>query len=110
LDHDQRARTQKLYTKIPIAYGVETVTRNSLKAERPRQRFAINRKRRARECRRSERHHVHTTTHFADAFAISRQHLEVSETPVGQQYRLCSLQVCVSGNDDVAISFSKIEE
>src|SRR6185369_15829262 len=110
VDHDQRTRAQKLHREIPIAHGVETVARNSFEAKRRCQCFAINWKRCARQRRRAERHHVYTSTHLREALSIAFKHLDVGEAPVSQQDRLRTLQVRVSGNDDLAIRFGKVEQ
>jgi hypothetical protein len=47
---------------------------------------------------------------FLQTLAIARQHFEICECPVGQQYRLRSLQVRVTGNDHVTMRLSKIEQ
>ena len=48
-------------------------------------------------------------TRVAQRVAIAHEHLEVCETPVRQQHGLRALQVRVSGNNDFAVRFGKVE-
>src|SRR5262249_18154059 len=107
---DHRGGTHKLDHEITIADGIQTICRDCVKAESLRDAVPIDRKGCARECRRTERHNVYALANFAEALAVASQHFEVSETPVREQNRLCTLQMGVAGNRDFTICVREIEQ
>ncbi len=58
----------------------------------------------------TERQYVDALASFSQPLAIARQHFEVSQTPVGKEYRLRALQMCVTGQHGLAVVLRQIEQ
>src|SRR5438552_392900 len=105
MNHDERCCADELDTEITIADRIDTVARDAVKTESPRDGIAIDRICRSCQGRRAERQHVDALAGIYQTFLIARQHFEVRQTPVGEQNRLGTLKMSVTRNDRVAIRF-----
>src|SRR5262245_49734833 len=102
--HEQNCRHRnKLQNEVAIADCVNTVFRNSREAEQLGNVAAIDRKACARQGAGAKRQHVDAIETAPKTLPIALEHLVVSKQMMGKAHRLCALQVCIAGHNNVQV-------
>ena|SRR5437667_11551881 len=110
MHHYERRVTYKLDTEVTIADRIEAVARDTVKAQGPRNRIAIDWIRSSCQRRRPERQNVHALAQISEPFAIAGQHFKIRQTPMREQYWLGALQVGITRYHGFAICFSQLDK
>src|ERR1700730_2725126 len=110
MDHDERAGTEKLNAKIAIADGVHTFARDRCKFQLARHSFAVDGIGGPSQCGRAQWQYVYALAYISQTLAVACKHFKVGETPMREEHWLCPLQMCVPGNDCLAMRFGQIEQ
>ena len=106
---EQRARRRELDEDVAIGDGVHGVLRDLRpalgigEAQRLRGKLAVDRQRGAGDGPGAQRAPVGLGRHLGKTPAVAVEHLEPREQVMRQVHRLRPLQVCVAGNEDVAV-------
>ena len=87
------AAAKRLHREVAVGHGVERIRRRPVEAERLRRHVAVERKRRAGERRRAERHFVEALARIGKTAAVARRHLDIGQQMMAEGHRLRRLQM-----------------
>src|SRR5262245_43605989 len=102
--HEQNCRHgNELENEVAIANRVDTVFRNSWKAQQLGDIVAIDGEAGSRQGAGAEREHVDALETARKPLPVALEHFIVSKQVMRKSHRLSALEVCIAGHDDVQI-------
>ena len=110
MDRGLGDRGERLQHEVAVAHRVEAVGRGGSEAEIDRERLAIDFVGGAGERRAAQRTDRGPDTGIREPAEVPSQHLDVGETPVGEEDGLGSLKVGVPGEHRLSLAMGEVDE
>ena len=111
VDHRERRRRQHLDDEVAIRDGVERIPRDpAFEPQLRGRRLPIQRIPGARERARAQGRDVQSAPGIGEAAPVALGHLDVREQVMGEQDRLCGLDVGRAGQDGRPVALSEADE
>ena len=101
--HQNRGKRQELYDIVPVTDGIHAVLIDFGKLQFIGDHLTVDRKCRACQCAGAKRHNIAALPDSRQTIKISRQHLEVCQQMMREQYRLRPLQMRVARQDNLFV-------
>lgn len=101
--HDQRSTSQKLYDKVPVANGVQTIFIHAIKTQLLGYKMTVYREGRPCQSTRTERQYINALIAVFESVNIALQHRHISQQMMREQNRLRTLQMRISGYNRIQI-------
>ena len=98
MSHDQRERREQLNAEVSVRHRIHAVLGVSVEPERRRRHLARDGVGRSCQSAGSQRGDVHSRHRITKPCVIALEHSNVGEQMMCEAYRLCSLQMRVSGH------------
>src|SRR5215813_9189312 len=101
MHHHNRCRANKFNNKVAVAHSIKAIRTYVFKPELLRYKIAVNQKACSGKRPRTKRQLIDARANLRKAQGVTFYHLEISEQIMSKENRLRSLQMRVTGNDNL---------